>query len=454
VKIIHVADTHLGRRRLDGRLPEADFARAFDDIAGEAIVRGADVLLVAGDLFDRPVVDPPELRQAQRVLGKLKDAGIPVVAIAGNHDKALINSDEPTWLDYLAEDDLLILLSTRFGPEGPRLDAWNRETKRGAWIDLGGVRFTGAGYLGAATPHKFRQIVERLVDGLVHVVLLHAGPQYFVGEGGGFGREDLAFAESRVAYLALGHIHKPMLHGGWACNPGSPENCELDESHYDFDAHGHPCPRGYAWVEIDPAGCPPLKRLEIRTNRRRPVAHLTLDCTSFGNKLKDGGAALASKACALIAEQHLPGETAVVLRLVGKLNLSRIALDLEVAGEKIREEAGVAAVALDPTGLNLGGLGAGSPAGSESMTREAIERAAIAELVAEDRLWGLDADRGRLADLFFEIKEAIRQGKTSEEVTEKVQGNCLVDRIVEAKQAALAGPVPGGDVAAAGGGKP
>jgi len=78
-------------------LPDTDFADAFRHIADQAISVNANAFLLAGDLFDRPQVEPPHLRQAQEILGKLKAAHIPVIAVAGNHDKALLNSDAPTW---------------------------------------------------------------------------------------------------------------------------------------------------------------------------------------------------------------------------------------------------------------------------------------------------------------------------------------------------------------------
>src|SRR5436190_3183121 len=135
MKIVHAADIHLGRRRLDGLLPDSDFAAAFNYIAELAIAGKADAFLLAGDLFDRPQVDPPHLRQAEVVLAKLHEARIPVVAIPGNHDKVFINSEEETWLQYLAAHELLILLETLFGPEGPIIQAWDERTRRGSWFD-------------------------------------------------------------------------------------------------------------------------------------------------------------------------------------------------------------------------------------------------------------------------------------------------------------------------------
>ncbi len=43
MKIFHVADIHLGRRRLDGRLPDDDIAKAFRFIVDEAVREKADV---------------------------------------------------------------------------------------------------------------------------------------------------------------------------------------------------------------------------------------------------------------------------------------------------------------------------------------------------------------------------------------------------------------------------
>jgi REP element-mobilizing transposase RayT len=73
-----------------------------------------------------------------------------------------------------------------------------------------------------------------------------------------------------------------------------------------FDKTAVARPRGYAWAEIDPSVGKPLRKLEIQSNPRRPVVHLRLDCTPFGNKLKDGAAALETAACKLITENSTP----------------------------------------------------------------------------------------------------------------------------------------------------
>lgn len=416
MKLFHAADIHLGRRRLDGRLPDTDFADAFAWLAGAAIDGKANAFLLAGDLFDKPQVEPRHLRQAQTTLQRLCEAGIPVIAIEGNHDKASLHFTGATWLDFLADDGLLRLLKPRFDSSGAILD--------GACVDLAGMRFVGAGYLGAATPAKVRQILERLEAGRDHVMLLHAGPDYFVGEGGGFSAEDLRGIRERVRYLALGHIHKPMMHGTWACNPGSPENCDLREAAYDA------VPRGFAWIDIVPGED---ARVTIGSNPRRPVVSLELDGTPFGNKLKDGPGAFVNAAVKLIHAALIPPTAVVQIRLVGSINLNRVALDLDALSLAIEQGTGATAIAIDASGANVAGLSAGATGDDGGLSRETLERQAIAELVRDERLWGLDAERPALADLFYELKEAVRDRRTAEEIAQTIDTHPLLETIRAAR---------------------
>jgi len=439
MKLYHAADIHLGRRRLEGRLPDNDIVAAFRFIAQEAIREKADVFLLAGDLFDRPQVEPPHLRQAQEILRLLKNAAIPVIAIEGNHDKQFVNTDAPTWVRFLADDDLVMLLRPEFHSEGVWLNEWNTESRTGAWVEINGVRFVGAGYLGAATPNKVRQIIDQMPTGKAQVLLLHAGPEYFVGEGGGFSKEDLQLLKDKVCYLALGHIHKPMLYGGWACNPGSPENCDLREAGYSHGKDGKPVGRGYAVLEIDPNRADQPLALEIRSNPRRPCLRVELDCNAFGSKTKNGADAFMAAAVKAIKQVN-PDKTAVIeLMLTGSLNLNRIALDLNKAALEIAEQAGVFAVAIDTTRLNIGnGFDAGGAAGADLLPRDELERRAILQLVDEQPLWGLTEERQAFADLFYELKELVRGGQTGEAIASQIGLSPLIEKV----RAASATPPP------------
>jgi hypothetical protein len=163
----------------------------------------------------------------------------------------------------------------------------------------------------------------------------------------------MRFIQERVRYLALGHIHKPMIHGAWACNPGSPENCDLREAEYDINPIGGTNQRGYAVVELDPLTPLWPPSISIRSNPRRPCLQLELNCTKFGNKLKDGATALETAALKLIKAAAPPASAVVEVRLTGHINLDRIALDLEALGKGIQTAAGVAVVCINPAGINL-----------------------------------------------------------------------------------------------------
>jgi len=223
----------------------------------------------------------------------------------------------------------------------------------------------------------------------------------------------------RVCYLALGHIHKPMKHENWACNPGSLENCDLREAAIEG-------PRGFAVVEVESGDVRP-RSIEIRNNPRRPCERLDLDCTEFGNKLKKGAEALVDAAVDLIKSRRMVPEAVVELRLTGKLNLDRIAIDQGIACAEIEEAANVSAVAFDTSGLNLESISVkGEVKPPEDVTREFLERASIRKLLDEENLWGLEGHEDDFAALFYDMKEAVRLGKSAEDLAERIGQSALV----------------------------
>ena len=241
-----------------------------------------------------------------------------------------------------------------------------------------------------------------------------------------------------MCYLALGHIHKPMVHGGWACNPGSPENCDLRESAYNVARDGSPVSRGYAVVEIDSAEPKLPVRFEIRSNPRRPVHRVELDCTPFGNKLKDADTAFIKAAVKQISQTKPEPEGAVDLRLVGHMNLNRVALDYTRTAASICREAGVFAVSLDASQLNLGHDAAGETVPSGVLSRDDLEKQALRKVVEQSLLYGL-ADSGAVVDLFFELKQAVRSELGSQGIAELIANSPLVEKIQAARQL----PAPG-----------
>ena len=84
MRFAHLADCHLGGWR-DQRLRETN-SKAFVMVIDKVLGLNVDFVLIAGDLFNTSMPPIEALRLAVEQLKRLKDAGIPVYAIAGSHD--------------------------------------------------------------------------------------------------------------------------------------------------------------------------------------------------------------------------------------------------------------------------------------------------------------------------------------------------------------------------------
>jgi exonuclease SbcD len=86
MRFIHTADWHLGRL-FHGVHLTSDQEHVLKQLV--QLVRDAkpDALLIAGDIYDRPVPPPDAVKLLDEVLSELVlDVGVPVLLIAGNHD--------------------------------------------------------------------------------------------------------------------------------------------------------------------------------------------------------------------------------------------------------------------------------------------------------------------------------------------------------------------------------
>lgn len=88
MRIVHTSDWHLGRRLYSFSLLEEQrlFLESFLDLIRE---READAVVIAGDVFDRPVPPVDAVQLYDRFLSRaVVEMGVPVLAVAGNHDSA------------------------------------------------------------------------------------------------------------------------------------------------------------------------------------------------------------------------------------------------------------------------------------------------------------------------------------------------------------------------------
>jgi exonuclease SbcD len=87
MKILHTSDLHLGRDLCPVSLHEAQVAFV-DWLLATIDARGIELLVVAGDLFDRSIAPTESVTLWRRVLQEAAGRGVTVLAIAGNHDGA------------------------------------------------------------------------------------------------------------------------------------------------------------------------------------------------------------------------------------------------------------------------------------------------------------------------------------------------------------------------------
>ncbi len=266
VRFIHTADLHLGKtyRNSPGEAERyEDFFRCLAGIVSDAIREQVDCLLIGGDLFHVGQILPRTFARTIDTLAPLKDAGIPCIAVEGNHDW-IHRRDNLSWMEALAQMGYLRLLRpTRLEDGGYRFDPWEAESGLGGWTQIGDLHIYGVGYIGAQAGHHVERIC-RAVTTEHNLLLFHVGIWTFspVEIGNMKPEEALPLAE-RFGYVALGHGHKPYVVNTpagrpYAYNPGSPERVNFGEENYS---------KGYYLVTAQPGSF----AAEFRPTDPRPM---------------------------------------------------------------------------------------------------------------------------------------------------------------------------------------
>lgn len=200
MRLLHLADTHLGFRQFSGCLDperqinqrEADGYRAWQRAIDLAIERQVDAVVHAGDLFDASRPSPLALREALSGFRRLREAGIPAVVIAGNHSTPRFRSGGSIF-GVLEE----------FGVHA----IWDQP----ASVELAGVRFQGVPHnADAAALERAVREARPSAQADANVLVLHVGLETVPrgGEVGEVSIHDEALVEAgSFDYVALGHLH-------------------------------------------------------------------------------------------------------------------------------------------------------------------------------------------------------------------------------------------------------
>lgn len=87
MRIAHISDLHLGKSLHNFSLIE-DQEFILDQIVKNCAEKKVDVLLVAGDIYDKNVASEAGIKVLRKFLNQLVEAKIKVLLISGNHDSA------------------------------------------------------------------------------------------------------------------------------------------------------------------------------------------------------------------------------------------------------------------------------------------------------------------------------------------------------------------------------
>ena len=219
MRILHTADLHLGRQ-FNGIALDADHETVLSQIVDALIDHRADVLVIAGDIYDRASPPATAVKQFNAFLKRVaRETDAAVVMIAGNHD----SGDRIAAMSIMADTQRSLIRGALEADEKPLVLA----------DEHGPVAFSGLPFAyeyaarecfadeTIAAPHdviaaQMATARRNLPEGARWVVVAHAFVEGATGSDSErpltrVGGIETVGAEvfSGAHYVALGHLHKP-----------------------------------------------------------------------------------------------------------------------------------------------------------------------------------------------------------------------------------------------------
>lgn len=414
MKFLHIADIHLGCRRYNLEERTKDFFRAWADVIHKyAIPNRVDFVLICGDFFDRRNVDPQAMNHAMVGLMALKEAGIPVVAIEGNHDQR-DTLTEFSWMRSLSQWDYLILLEPTSDGDSPiNMTAWNEDDRTGSFIDIAGARIFGSHWYGASANTAIPLLADAMRgardEGRFNILMLHTDVE------GQLKRpipaltiDKLNELKNLTHYVALGHTHKRFDIDNWAFNPGSLEPTAIDEYREE---------RGLYLVEVDDRNN--IKAEHITDYTQRPFQRIQFDvsgCVDPEAVYQGLMETIEREARKYDADSEKPAPI-IEVTLRGQLGFKNSLLEIRRMREEIEQKTNALHVMMRNQSVPVeyavaAGLDAQAP-------RQERERRIIEDLIARDARF---RDRARdMAELVIESKRLALGQETPDKILELIE---------------------------------
>jgi DNA repair exonuclease SbcCD nuclease subunit len=403
----------LGCRRYNLEERTKDFFRAwYDVITNHAIPNRIDFMLIAGDFFDRRNIDPQAMNHAMVGLQLLRDEGIPVVAIEGNHDQRDVVSPH-SWMRSLSQWGLLKLLEPVPDEISPvAMKPWSEEERTGSYIDIADARIFGSNWYGASASIVIPLLADALRDarseGRFNILMLHTDVE------GQTNRPIPAVPVAKlkelkqlVSYVALGHTHKRFDLDGWAFNPGSLEPTSIDEYKEE---------RGAFLVEVDEEQKVTVKHISDYV--QRPFQRLSFDVS--GAEDAETVYAGVMQTIEREARKHdtEKDEPAPVIEITlrGQLGFKNSLLQINRMRDEARERTGALHVMIRNQSVPVeyavaAGMDAQAP-------RHERERRIIEDLIARDNRY--KARAREIAELVIETKKQALSNEPPDKILELI----------------------------------
>jgi len=236
MRFAHISDTHLGFRQYGLHERELDVYHAFEEAVRKIIQLRPDFVVHSGDLFDFHRPQPRAMWIAQRCLSKLKEKGIPVYAVTGNHDTLMRRGAMPPHV--------------LFSGLGLRLITEEEPSYVHHGVFIAGCPYTSKYYAGRL--RETMAILAKHADKYrKSVLVLHQGIDKFLPHDYELKMEEVP---KNFDYYAMGHTHFRVIQPcgkGKLAYPGSTELWSLNE-YDDYKLNG----KGFYLVDLDGGSTP------------------------------------------------------------------------------------------------------------------------------------------------------------------------------------------------------
>ena len=375
MKFAHLADTHLGYRQYGLAEREKDFYEVFDKVIDRIIEENVDFVIHSGDLFETARPSPMALLTFQKGLLKLKGVGIPIYAIAGNHDVVMRKGSIPPQVIF---KKMGLKVISNINPSYMHGD-----------IFIAGLPFFPASH-NKALKTKLAELSEKASKHEKSILVMHQGIDKYIG----YNYElEIGDIPDNFTYYALGHIHKYINENfgkGKLVYPGSGEIWKTSEL-LDYKENG----KGFVLVDLD-GPKPRVKRVKIDIPRefiQRTLDYNDLESDIAGIKetIKD----FDKKPILDLTINNVQSDTGRVYDVIneelGDLSLM-IRPTFNMAGEKSVEEITSQIDSLGPKDLLMDQL---KDYGDDVVNTLAVE---LYDALSKDKI----EESGELINLFYE----------------------------------------------------